>query len=102
MPVRSHKRRRLTLNNQWLPVYMSTRSNLKSTSGQVDADGNKSNAYWTPADEQALATFLRSQGAVEGGNYKPQVWNAAANAMPQPERGAVKTAAACRSKWGRV
>ena len=53
-------------------------------------------------DEQALATFLCSQDAVEGGNYKPQVWNSAAGAMPQPERGAVKTAATCKSKWGRV
>jgi hypothetical protein len=79
---------------------MSTRS--KFASGQTDAEGSKSNAYWTTADEQALASFLRTQGAVEGGNYKPQVWNAAAAAMPKPERGALKTSAACKSKWGRV
>ena len=101
MPVWPHKCCCLAAaKEQWLPIYMSTRSNPKFV--QSDAEGNKNNAYWTFADEQALAAFLRSQGAVEGGNYKPQVWNSAASAMPQPEQGAVKTAAACKGKWARV
>ena len=75
---------------------MSTRSKLNS-------EEVKEQAVWTKTDEKALVTFLQTQVASDGANYKQQVWTAAANAMPNPpERGAQKSAASCKSKWQRV
>jgi hypothetical protein len=46
---------------------------------------------------------LSDEGAVKGTSYKPQVWTQAAAKMKNsPNRGALKTAAACKGKWGRV
>ena len=76
------------------PVYMSTRS--KQNARALDA-------HWSASDEADLLAFLESRGVVEGGNYKPQVWNEAVSKMRKPpEKGAPKTATSCKSKWGRV
>ena len=54
-------------------------------------------------DEANLVEFLMTQGAIPGANYKPQVWSEAASRMKNPlERGALKTANSCKTKWRRV
>jgi hypothetical protein len=100
MPVKRRRLDRATITHHWQPVYMSTRSKQKGP----DAPRQKApEAYWTPADEAALVSFLSDEGAVEGASYKPQVWTRAAAKMKNPpDRGAPKTAAACKGKWGRV
>jgi hypothetical protein len=93
---RGARKRRRTTYNCSLPIYMSTR-------GQQKAEEPKETAFWSKSDEKALVAFLRKEDAANsGGNFKPQVWNAAAAAMPDPERGSKKTAGACKGKWGRV
>ena len=100
MRKQPNKRRRLTYAAS-LPVFMSTRSKQKDPN--VPPKQKNPESHWTDEDETTLVTFLISQGAVPGGNYKPQVWNEAAGKMKDPpDRGAPKTASSCKSKWGRV
>ena len=74
-----------------------------STRSKQNSEETKELAFWTKTDEKALVTFLRTQVASDGANYKQQVWTAAANAMQNPpQRGARKSAASCKSKWQRV
>jgi hypothetical protein len=100
MPKQPNKRRRLTTTVS-LPIYMSTCS--KQLKDPNTTKLKNPDSHWTVEDEASLVALLLIQGAVPGGNYKPQVWSDIASKMKNPpEKGALKTASSCKSKWGRV
>lgn len=81
----------------------SSNSPPLSATSVVAATNDRS--VWVIEDEVALVQFLRTRAseAGDGANFKPNVWNAAAEEMAKYNgKGAVKTAAACKSKWDRV
>lgn len=87
---------------------MQTRSSHSPDSSQPDlttAPIQVNKAIWTIEDETALIDFLaeRKAEAGDGANFKGAVWGAAAQEMAKhTTKGGVKTADACKTKWGRV
>lgn len=60
---------------------------------------------WTTDDETALIDFLLEHKAemTDGTGFKPVIWTGAAALMAnRPTVGAVRSATACKTKWGRV
>jgi hypothetical protein len=80
----------------------------KAKSGTFDASQSTeaTRSQWSDKDVRNLLDFLMQHKAEagDGGNFKPSVWQAAAETLAKypPERGASKTAASCKSKWSKV
>ena len=70
------------------------------------APARKEKSCWTEQDESILIKYLldcRAE-ASDGANFKSLTWNGAAKQLQEhgSKKGGVKTARACRDKWGRV
>ena len=69
--------------------------------GIVDTSSTE-RCHWNPSDDAALISFLLDHKAEarDGGNFKANIWNAAAVEMlKHTTKGGVKVASKCKAKY---
>lgn len=67
-------------------------------------DSSTRQVSWTDAESDLLLDLITSHkaSAGDGLNFKMAFWNTAAARLPEPARGAPKTAKSCKERWQRM
>ncbi|KAI6095526.1 hypothetical protein F5141DRAFT_1295423 [Pisolithus sp. B1] len=76
----------------------------RNSSQLASRDSSTRQVSWTDAESDLLLDLITSHkaSAGDGLNFKMAFWNTAAARLPEPTKGAPKTAKSCKERWKRM